>query len=294
MNNLGFIGFGEASFHIARGLSSNIDVYAFDINATHKDLGPIIGERAEQANVKLLPSLEELAQSCTIILSATSAKIALKIAQDCLPYIQPDHTYVDMNAASPMVKEEIEKILSEKNVSFVDVAVMGSVPAYGHKVPMLLSGSGASEFFTFGKALNMDFKVISDQPGGSSAIKMVRSIFMKGFTMLAIETLQAGIKYDIVDEIMESIGHTIDATEFKKLANNLITRTAIHSERRVAEMEEVLSTLERFQVDSTLSNATKEKLKQISEQHLAAYFDYRPPDDLMEVIKVLDGMEVST
>ena len=52
---IGFIGFGEAGFHIANGLrSAGIErIYAFDIQTPSSDVGPLIRQRAERGRTQL-------------------------------------------------------------------------------------------------------------------------------------------------------------------------------------------------------------------------------------------------
>ncbi|WP_099157037.1 DUF1932 domain-containing protein [Virgibacillus ndiopensis] len=291
---IGFIGFGEAAYLISSGLitEKSQEIIAYDVNQDHPSLGGKLRKRAEELGVSLMPTLQELIQNSQIIISATSAKYALSVAKDALPYLTNDQLFVDINAASPMVKEEISSIMVDK-AKFVDVAVVESIPKYKHKVPLLISGEGAKDFESYANEVEMDITFIDDKPGSASAIKMIRSVFMKGFTMLMIETLIASNKYGINEWIMESIENSLLDKPFAETVNLLITRTAEHSERRVSEMEEVIKTLKALNVNSLLSQATKDKLSQFVEMNLKDEFLDNSPRDFIDVIEKIDTLDKS-
>ena len=87
---IGFIGFGEAGFHIARGLrgAGLSFVCAYDINARAPGLGEKIRRRAAEAEVPLLESNAELAAASDVLLSTVTANRSLEAA-DCLLYTSP-------------------------------------------------------------------------------------------------------------------------------------------------------------------------------------------------------------
>ncbi|MEI7672885.1 MAG: NAD(P)-binding domain-containing protein [Deltaproteobacteria bacterium] len=207
---LGFIGFGEAAFHISSGLheAGVSQIVAFDIMAADASLGPLVRSRAESAHVSLMHSLQEMLGIATIIICATSAKYALSIAREAKDYLREGQLYADLNSASPKVKQEIAAIIAQTGALFVDTAVMELVPPHRHKVPMAVSGSGAKQFETLLSPYGMNVTYINEQAGSSSTIKMLRSIFMKGLTSLLLETLTASRKAGVEKEIMASISKT--------------------------------------------------------------------------------------
>ena len=147
MVKLGFIGFGEAAFNIAKGLGDEglKGIIAYDKFWNVAPQSELICERSEEANVELAPSLQAMIDKSEIILSAVSADMAVSLAKTSQPFLKENQLYVDLNATSPMTKEEIDSILSP-GALFVDCAVMGPVPNYGHKVPVTVSGNGAKIF----------------------------------------------------------------------------------------------------------------------------------------------------
>src|ERR1700679_1139119 len=95
---IGFIGFGEAAFHIAKGLRQPgiASICAFDINVTDN-----MRQRAREAQTVLVDTNRERAQSCGIMLSAVTANQAASAAEQNAPYLTSSHIYADLNSVSP-------------------------------------------------------------------------------------------------------------------------------------------------------------------------------------------------
>src|ERR1051326_372056 len=76
--SIGFVGFGEAAFHIAKGLQQpGIGrITAYDINTHTAGLGEKIRQRAQEIGIRLVDTNEELARAAEIILSTVTANQA--------------------------------------------------------------------------------------------------------------------------------------------------------------------------------------------------------------------------
>ena len=237
MSTLGFIGFGEAAYHIAKGLSetSRPQVLAFDVMAASEPEGEKIRSRAAECAVGLMGSLRELIDASEVILCATSAKYALSIAEEAGALLRKGKIYADLNSASPMVKRKIATIVDATGASFSDAAVMELVPPHKHRVPIAASGSGALEFTDILNAIGMNVTFINDQAGSSSSMKMFRSIFMRSDLPDDGDVPRAR-KMGVCDEVVEIRyrvklrGHTSGRS-----ADLLINRTAVAYDRRISE-----------------------------------------------------------
>jgi len=286
---IGFIGFGEAAFHIAEGLSGEgiTHISAYDKYWNTAPQSELIQKRAKDAAVALVTSIQELIENSEIIFSAVSANLSVSLAQESAPYLRPGQIYVDINSAAPTTKVEASAVVSPKAL-FVDAAVMGTVPGNGHKVPILASGEGAELFIEKIRPYGMNVTLMAGPVGSSSASKMFRSIFMKGFVTLLLETVIAGHKYGVEDDVLASIAETLAAGPFLEVANGLIARGVIHAERREHEMDEVIATLKSLQIDSTMSEATKAKLRWCTDLKFKEHFKGIPPKDFHEIFAVID------
>jgi 3-hydroxyisobutyrate dehydrogenase-like beta-hydroxyacid dehydrogenase len=290
---LGFIGFGEAAFHISNGLyeTSKPRVFAFDVMAQDNRLGITIRERAQTANVQLVDSLENLINQVDFILCTTSAKYALSIAQEAVQFLKTGKVYADLNSASPMIKRDISRIVDKSGAVFVDAAVMEIVPPHRHRVPIAASGSGAKKFADTLNSLGMNIQYINGSAGSSSAMKMFRSIFIKGFTSLLLETLTPAFRMGVEAQVMESISGTLTKNTPEQLANMLINRTAVNAARRVSEMEDVVATLAEMNLESFSAQATVTRLKWICDIGLREYFNGKAPEHYSQVLKAVSDIK---
>ena len=286
---IGFIGFGEAPHCICKGLLSGAAprIIAYDIMAEDAKLGPRIRQRAQDTNVTLVGSLQELLENAAYIFNFTSAKYALSIAGQAAEFLKPGVNYADMNSASPMVKQEIGRIVGKNGALFTDAAVMELVPPNGPRVPIAASGTGARAFTDTLNSIGMNATYISDTAGSSSSMKMFRSIFMKGFTCLLLESLSASYQMGVGKEVMDSIAGTLTKNTPDQLANLLINRTAVGAERRVSEMKDVVSTLEAMGLPAFTSKATVERLQWVCDLGLKEYFDGQAPKQYEEVFQAI-------
>jgi 3-hydroxyisobutyrate dehydrogenase-like beta-hydroxyacid dehydrogenase len=289
MAEVGFIGFGEAAFNIAKGLGKEglEGIIAYDKFWNVSPNSELIGKRANECGVALVPSLEALVKDAEIVMSAVSADMAVSLAKTSQPFLKKNQLYVDLNATSPMTKEEIDSILSPVAL-FVDCAVMGPVPNYGHKVPVSVSGNGATTFIEKMAPYGMNITFMDSPAGSASASKMFRSIFMKGFVMLLLEMLVAAHKYKVEDDVLKSVKKTLTAGDLLEIINGLIARGVIHSERREHEMDEVIATLNALGVDGTMSVATQAKLRWCTNLKLKDYFNGVPPQDFHEIFAPIE------
>jgi 3-hydroxyisobutyrate dehydrogenase-like beta-hydroxyacid dehydrogenase len=290
MVKLGFIGFGEAAFNIASGLRGEglTGIIAYDKHWKDSPAAELIGKRAAEAQVELVPSQQALIERSEMVVSAVSADMALPLARASQPFLKADQVYVDINATSPMTKEEVDRIIAPIAL-FVDCAVMGPVPTYRHKVPVAVSGTGARCFCDTMTPYGMAVTCMDAPAGSASASKMFRSIFMKGFVTLLIEMLTAAHRYGVEDDVLESVKETLTAGPLLEVINGLVGRGVIHSERREHEMDEVIATLDTLKVDAIMSKATKAKLHWVTGLGLKAHFKGVPPKDYHQIFAALDS-----
>lgn len=257
-----FIGFGEAAYHIASGLKAEglTDLGAYDRNAADPQMGGLIQQRAAEVGVKLFESLESAYQAGEFIACLTSANSALAVAKSVIPQLKAGQVYIDMNSAAPTVKAEIAQIPHNEGVMFCDAAVMGTVPGTKHKVPMFLAGNGAEKFAAAFSQYGMKLTVLDAKAGGASAIKMFKSVIMKGLPQLMFESFEAAVKYGVLNTLVDSLASSLNGKTVEQLADTFTARTMIHAARRSEEMQDVVATLENLGVDAAMSKATVAKL----------------------------------
>lgn len=289
---IGFIGYGEAAFEMSVGLNNEglTNTIAYDPMWDHPDVKQLIHNRAEQASVQLLPTIQEVAQNTTVLIVAVPADQANQVSQTIAPFLTEGQLYVDVSASTPEVKRQIaENVAAEKGL-FVDAAMMGSLPVYKHQVPILASGTGTDQFIQLMTPYHMDIEKVSETAGDASATKLIRSIYMKGVASLLIEMLEAAKHFKVEDRVTESVIESMDKQSFEATMNRLVTGTAVHSRRRAVELEGTLSMLEAAGLSSVMTKAAKEKLDQLTAHNLKDQLNGQNPKSWEDVIDLLAGV----
>jgi 3-hydroxyisobutyrate dehydrogenase-like beta-hydroxyacid dehydrogenase len=281
-NRIGFIGLGEAASHISRGLlvEGVTEITAFDILPQPK-----------QSDVTIVQSMEELVTASDIIFSAVTCINALVVAKQAGPYLDYSHLYVDINSVSPETKITIGGVVKDSGARFVEAAVMSSVPSYGHKVPMLLSGEAAVDLIKIMAPLGMKFEDFGPELGRASALKMFRSIIIKGMEALFQECVLGAAQYGVAKKVLDSIGVGYPGLDWNQMAHYLIGRTAIHGERRAHEMEEVANTLRGIGIEPIMAEAAAKRIQWATNKGLKKVFPNDAPKDYEDVIRAIRSFD---
>jgi 3-hydroxyisobutyrate dehydrogenase-like beta-hydroxyacid dehydrogenase len=286
---VGFIGFGEAGFNIAKGLrgAGVVRIVAFDINTSTPRLGEKIQQRARESETCLLDSPERLAHASDVLLSVVTANAAAEAAQQTAPFLQPRHLYADLNSVSPALKQSIGQLVSSHSARFVEAAIMSPVPRHGHRVPILLGGAHAKALADLLVPCGMRLEVISDQIGVASAVKMCRSIVVKGLEALLFECVLGASQYGADRRVFSSLGETIPGIDWKKLADYMIGRVVEHGERRAREMEEVAETLRAIGIEPIMAEAAARRQDWGGRLSLLEHSGGKVPETYDEVLEVI-------
>jgi 3-hydroxyisobutyrate dehydrogenase-like beta-hydroxyacid dehydrogenase len=288
--SIGFIGFGEAGSTIARGLrSAGADrLLAFDINRDSPRLGPRMRQRADETRTTLVSSPEELARSCDVLFSTVTSSAALDAARQTASFLRADHVYADLNSVSPALKQQIAAAISASGARFVEVAVMAPVAPYGHRVPMLLGGPSASAFVDLMKPFAMRLDILQDaEIGAAAAVKMCRSIIVKGLEALMCECVLGASRYNADEHVFRSLDESYPGMNWRKLADYMVNRVAVHGERRAREMEEVSETLRSIGIEPIMAEAAARRQDWSARLDLAAHFGPEGPKSYREVLELL-------
>ena len=287
---VGFIGFGGAAYGLAKGLRQEglTRMYYFDsLWQTPPNSGVILRHAAETGTI-FRENISTLIEEVEAVISCVTGSVALAVAREAAPYLEKHHLFVDVNTASPKTMEAVGKVIQESGADFADVAMLGGIPTFLHRVPSLASGSGAERFKKAMDPYGMDITIVGEMPGQASAIKMFRSVFMKGFLALLMEMLNGTHRYKVDSLVLDSIARTMEKKSFLETVQMQMAKGVINAERMSHEMEEVIDTYTEMGLPSAMSSATREKLKWCSQMKFADYFGGDMPESLDEILDVMD------
>jgi 3-hydroxyisobutyrate dehydrogenase-like beta-hydroxyacid dehydrogenase len=287
MSNIGFIGFGEAGFTIGNGLrAAGVPrLFAYDIARRSADRGPQIQERARRSGATLVDSSADLVESADILFSTVTSASALDAARQTAPFLRSGQIYADLNSVSPARKREIAAVIGDTGAAFVEVAVMAPVEPYGHRVPMLLGGASAAAFAERMAPYGMRMQVLpSSEIGTAAAVKMCRSIVVKGLEALLFECVLGAHEYGAAEHVFASLQESYPGLDWKALADYAISRVVVHGERRAREMEEVAETLRAMGIDPIMAEATARRQDWSAQLGLRSKFPPEGPKTYDEVV----------
>jgi 3-hydroxyisobutyrate dehydrogenase-like beta-hydroxyacid dehydrogenase len=131
-------------------------------------------------------------------------------------------------------------------------------------VPLLVSGADADDAVPQLQAAGFtNVRGVGDSIGRASAIKMIRSVMVKGSEALTAEMMLAAQAAGVEAEVLSSLG----AGWAAKAAYNL-ERMTTHGLRRAAEMEESVKTLTALGVDPVMTRGTVVRQREMAAPQL--------------------------
>ena len=284
---LGLLGFGEAAARLAMDFSQAgfKDITAYSRSGAKAQPGDPVYQRAEAAGVKLAKNVGTLAKKSDIIIALTPGKAAVPALKKILKYLRPDHLYVDASSNSAHNMEQAAALIGNA-ARFVDASVMGPVDIMGLKVPFVASGPHAAEFYDRMTPHGMVITVVGNNPGDASAMKLIRSVLMKGLAMLLLETMEAAQRRNILDAVIEDSSVTFNDIPFQKIIKRYIGGTAVHCERRIHEMKECLELLQDMGSTDRATKSTIAMLIEMVKMGMPQKFT-KEPDSIHPVIDAL-------
>ncbi len=247
---IAFIGFGEAAQAFARAPDWHGEATAFDI--LFEDPSRADAKRADcaRAGVAAADLADALAGSDTV-LSLVTADQATIAATAAAAVLSPGTLYLDMNSIAPGSKRDAAKTIETAGGRYVDVAVMAPVHPAQLAVPLLVSGTDAKDAVAALHSIGFTaVRTVARGVGTASAIKMLRSVMIKGIEALTAECMIAAARADLVDEVLAALGE-----EWRASADYNLDRMLVHGTRRAAELDEVAVTLEALGVTPSLTRA---------------------------------------
>ncbi|HXY50380.1 MAG TPA: DUF1932 domain-containing protein [Terriglobales bacterium] len=270
IRRIAIVGFGEVGGIFGSDLAKQgIDVSMFDILLSSEKHRQPMMTKARRCGVRAEDTLSDCLRDADLVVSAVTATSALEVAKQAGPILHRNQIFLDINSVSPETKRKaaahVEPSACEGGAAhFVEAAVLGAVPGKRLNVPMLLGGVHSAAAGEALRSLGMNATALSDQIGVAAAVKMCRSVMIKGLEALAVECLFAARQYGAEDAVLDSLAATYPSMGWKEqLPDYLISRVAEHGQRRAAEMREVARTLQDVAVEPMMALAAAQCQEQL-------------------------------
>jgi 3-hydroxyisobutyrate dehydrogenase-like beta-hydroxyacid dehydrogenase len=256
------VGFGEAGETFARAPGWRGEARGWDLLAERR-------AAMARAGVETGDDAAAALGDRAFLLSLVTADQALPAAREYAPLLPEGALWCDMNSVAPDSKREAASAIESAGGRYVDVAVMAPVDK-GMAVPLLVSGPHAIAAQPLLEALGFsNVRVVGEEVGRASAIKMIRSVMVKGLEALSSECAAAAEAAGVFDEVMASLDASEKAAPWaEKVAYNR-ERMARHGFRRAAEMEESAKTLQGLGVEPVMTRGTIRLQREAAEKNKA-------------------------
>ncbi len=257
--SVAIIGFGEVGRIFARDLKAAGvgKIAAYDLLFSDPDSGP--SKSAREVGVRLAASAADAALGADLVFSAVTAAQTLEAARAAAEGIGQGAFFVDLNSASPGTKREAYQAITGAHGLYVEAAVMTSVPPKGLKSQMLLGGPNAEGFKPIADGLGMTTEVFSAEVGQASAVKMCRSVLIKGVEALIAESMLTARHYGVENVVLDSLHDLLPHPDWRKHSRYMLSRSLIHGKRRAEEVREVAKTVAEAGVEPLMSERIAER-----------------------------------
>ncbi len=218
-------------------------------------------ERAEKYGITAMPDMQALCQHCSIIIAVCPPQFAVetaeKVAEEGFEGI-----YLDANAISPESSLVISGLFSASAIKFVDGGIIGPPAWKKDRTKLYLSGHDAESLANTLHGGNLSVKVIGDQIGQASALKMCHSGHSKAFTALMLSLMSAAEAYGVYEPLLQ---HWQDERpDVVQEAEEKIERATRKAWRFSPEMQEIANTLDYKGVPTGFHTAAYDIFQRIS------------------------------
>jgi 3-hydroxyisobutyrate dehydrogenase-like beta-hydroxyacid dehydrogenase len=238
--NVAMVGYGEVGriFSAALVQSGVRAVKAFDVLVSDAQWAAEARACAARDGVHLASDLSEAVADADLVICAVTAAASATAAKQIAKVVRKESFVLDVNSASPRTKKACADAINGAGGRYVEAAVMSSVPPHGIRAPMLLGGPHAQALQPTLARLGFDAPVGSTDYGVVSAIKLCRSVVIKGMEALAVESLLTARRYGVEKEVLASLAQTHPGLDWTRQADYLWRRVVQHGRRRAEEMRE--------------------------------------------------------
>jgi 3-hydroxyisobutyrate dehydrogenase-like beta-hydroxyacid dehydrogenase len=273
------LGFGEVGQTLAADLRERgaHNLVAWDLKFADRN-GDLV-KRAQAVSVEAATSAQHAAKGASLVLSAVTAAQDVAAAQSFAAHLDAQSFFVDLNSASPSVKQQAQAVIDTGSGRYVEAVIMAPIAPKRMASPILLGGPHAKACETLVRSVGFTgVETFSDRVGQASAAKMCRSVIIKGLESLLTESLLSARHYGVENTVIESLNNLLPGHDWRALARYMISRSLLHGVRRAEEMREVALTVSESGLSPWMSSACAER------QQWAAQFREHADEESLEAM----------
>ena len=156
-------------------------------------------QRAEQFNLLDAGTLHSLAQTCSVLVSVCPPDAAEILARQVIE-TGFKGLYIDANAISPSRAVRMAKLMEQKDITFVDGAIIGGPAWKPGGTWLYLSGAQAKTAAACFQAGPLGTRIIGEEPGKASALKMCFAAYTKGSRAMLTAVLGTAASLGVLED----------------------------------------------------------------------------------------------
>ncbi len=242
-------------------------------------------ERAAEHNLVEVGSLNELCETCSVIVGVCPPHAAEEVARQTLE-ASFDGFYLDANAISPQRAKRIGRLMDEAGIRLIDGGIIGGPAWEPGRTLLYLSGEYAERVAACFSEGPLETRIIGNEIGKASALKMCFAAYTKGTTALLCAILAAaeelGVRMDLQRQWSQN------GSDFADQAAGRVKRVTAKAWRFTGEMDEIAATFAGAGVPAGFHEAAGEIYSRLA--HFKAETEQPSLEDVLEAL-VCDLLE---
>jgi len=225
---------------------------------------------AARAGLELVPDLDTVVAESALVLSIVPPGDARDVAAAIAAAARRTNAaplVADLNATSPPSVRRIQSLLADAGIELVDGSISGGPPRADYTTRVYLSGARA-ELLTAAAPSWLDLRVVGEEVGLASAVKMCTASMYKGSTALLAHALLTAHAHGVLPQVLDDL-HDSFPDQIDRAARSIAVSTT-KSGRFVGEMREIAATQAGAGLTPALFEAMAEVYAAFAESDLAA------------------------
>ncbi|MHC5673192.1 NAD(P)-dependent oxidoreductase [Nostoc sp.] len=242
IQTVGILSPGDMGQAIAAVLNQN----GLKTIAALNDRSPRTRQLAAAGNIQDVGSLTQLVIESDVVLSVlvpAAATEAAKQVAEVINNLGKQILYVDGNAIAPQKVKRIAQVIESVGATFVDASIIGPPPRVPGRTRIYASGKQTDEFQQL-RNYGLDIRVIGDEIGQASGLKMSYAALTKGLTAIGTELLIAAHRLGLDEQLWEEVSSS--QPELAAILTRSIPSMTPKAHRWIGEMEEIAETFQEL------------------------------------------------
>ncbi len=190
--------------------------------------------------LELLPAMRDVvAESDVVVTVCPPASAAAALVDVVVAAGTHRPVLADLNAVSPVTMTDLQQRAEGGGFDLVDGSISGGPPRPGGDTLLYLSGKRADVLADL-PADGLRTRVVGDEVGTASAVKMCTASVYKGTTAVWAQALQTAHALGVLDVVLDDL-HEEHADEVARAGRRIAVATS-KAARFVGEMEQIAAT----------------------------------------------------